>query len=127
MAKKPTHTALVSKATVSKRVKALLQAAEKAPSKSILAILHDWKRRKAGEAVADKPEIKKDDSGNHYVAIDVISVDTVPIQELKNVVADIVNKEGLPQSMVKTGSRIQVTITERGPCTDAECWQLYRR
>ena len=127
MAKKPANTALVSKATVSKRVKALLQAAAKAPSTSILAILHDWKKRKAGEAIADKPEIKKDDSGNHYVAIDVISIDTVPIQELQNVVADIVNKEGLPQSMVKAGSRIKVEITERDPCTDAECWQLYRQ
>lgn len=127
MAKKPTNSPLVSKVTVSKRVKALLQTAAKAPSNSVLAILHDWKKRKAGEAVADKPEIKKDGSGNHYVAIAVISLDTVPIQELSNVVADIVNKEGLPQSMIKAGSRIKVELTERRPCTDAECWQLYRQ
>lgn len=125
MAKIPANKPLISKVTVSKRVKALLQTAEKAPSKSILAVLHEWKRRKAGEPLA-KLEIKQHDSGDHYVAIEVISVDTFPIQDLSNVVADIVNKEGLPKSMVKAGSRIKVEVTERGPGTDAECWHFYR-
>ena len=124
MAEKTTETKVVSKALVNKRLVVLLQGADKAPSDSALAILHPWGRRKTGEPVSE-PLVRTDDSGNHYIEIEVISIDSAPIEELSKLATDIVNKEGLPKWMVQAGRRIEVKITESGPGTDSECWQLY--
>ena len=124
MAKKTTETKVVSKALVNKRLVVLLQDAGKAPSDSALAILHPWGRRKTGEPVSETL-VRADDSGNHYIEIEVISIDSAPIEELSKLVTDIVNKEGLPKWMLQAGRRIEVEISESGPCTDSECWQLY--
>jgi hypothetical protein len=116
----------ISKATVAKRIKALLEAAEKASSKSSLAVLRNWKRIKSGDPLA-KTEIRQDDSGNHYVSITVISHEPASLDELTKAVTDAINNEGLPQWMVRSGGRIRVEIEERGPGTDAECWHFYGR
>lgn len=124
MAKETTETKVVSKALVNKRLVVLLQDADKALSDSALAILHPWGRRKTGDP-ASETRVRTDDSGNHYIEIKVISIDSAPIEELLKLVTAIVNKEGLPKWMVQTGRSIEVKITESGPCTDSECWQLY--
>lgn len=119
------RTMFVSKVAVIKRLNALMKAADQAAADSALAILHDWSRRKAGEAVTRHVRVEKDESGNHFISIVVLSLDSAPIEELTRVATDIVNQEGLPKWMVQAGRRIEVRCTETPPGTDSECWQLH--